>query len=190
MKKIVVGLGNIGAKYAHNRHNVGFMTVDELAARLQANFSLKQNLHAFVASTHVEEEKVYLVKPTTMMNDSGIAVKAVLNYFGGDVNDLIVFVDDIDRDYGQLRIKKSGASGGHNGLKSIVSQIASQEFLRIRIGTGRPAHNPQAVIKHVLGDFSPLQLELVQPEIDNGVSAALDIINGTALNVVTNRYNN
>ncbi|OIK95145.1 aminoacyl-tRNA hydrolase, partial [Oenococcus oeni] len=97
----------------------------------------------------------------TMMNDSGIAVKAVLNYFGGDVNDLIVFVDDIDRDYGQLRIKKSGASGGHNGLKSIVSQIASQEFLRIRIGTGRPAHNPQAVIKHVLGDFSPLQLELV-----------------------------
>lgn len=96
----------------------------------------------------------------------------------------------IDRDYGQLRIKKSGASGGHNGLKSIVSQIASQEFLRIRIGAGRPAHNPQAVIKHVLGDFSPLQLELVQPEIDNGVSAALDIINGTALNVVTNRYNN
>ncbi|MFT8323904.1 aminoacyl-tRNA hydrolase [Oenococcus sicerae] len=188
--KVIVGLGNVGAKYAKNRHNAGFMAIDKLALRLNVKFSLKQNLHAFLAVANVEGQKVYLVKPITMMNDSGIAVKAVLDYFGGQINDLIVFVDDIDRDYGQLRIKKAGASGGHNGLKSIEANIGSREFLRIRIGTGRPAHTAQSVIKHVLGDFTQLQMELVQPKIDDAVLAALDLIQGAALNTVTNRYNN
>lgn len=188
--KVIVGLGNVGAKYAHNRHNVGFMAVDELAARLNAAFSLKQNLHAFLATTLVDSEKVYLVKPTTMMNDSGIAVQAVMHYFNAELDDLIVFVDDIDRDYGQLRIKKSGASGGHNGLKSIEAAIGSQKFIRIRIGTGRPAHTTQAVIKHVLGDFTSLQMDLVQTQIDHAVLAAMDFIDGMALNTITNRYNN
>ncbi|MFT8527319.1 MAG: aminoacyl-tRNA hydrolase [Oenococcus sp.] len=188
--KVIVGLGNIGAKYAHNRHNVGFMAVDELAQRLNTTFSLKQNLHAFIATAVVASEKVYLVKPTTMMNDSGLAVEAVMHYFDAGLDDLIVFVDDIDRDYGQLRIKKSGASGGHNGLKSIESAIGSQKFVRIRIGTGRPAHAAQAVINHVLGDFTKPQMDLVQPQIDQAVLASEDFIKGIALNTITNRYNN
>ncbi|WP_439425342.1 aminoacyl-tRNA hydrolase [Oenococcus alcoholitolerans] len=188
--KIIVGLGNVGQQYANNRHNAGFLALDILSDKLNCSFSLKSDLHAYLAAAFFGGQKIYLVKPTTMMNDSGIAVKAVMSYFKAEIKDLIVIVDDIDRDYGQIRIKKSGLSGGHNGLKSIESAIKSDKYIRIRIGTGRPAHQAQAVIKHVLGDFTAEQMELVRPRLQDAGSAALDLVSGAAFNQVTNKYNN
>lgn len=187
--KLIIGLGNIGDKYKKNRHNVGFMAIDQLAKDLNIEFNLKQNLHGLLAQTKINGESVYLLKPTTMMNESGIAVKAVMDYFDINVKQIAVIVDDIDRPYGVLRIKKKGSSGGHNGLKSIAEHIGTEEFVRIRIGVDRPAHNHNAVINHVLGDFTAKQFEEVEPTIYAAADAAKELLNGTAFNLVTNKFN-
>ena len=152
---IIVGLGNPGIKYEKTRHNVGFMFVDVVAKANSATFKLDKNLEAMVAEIYIKNEKHILVKPITYMNNSGNAVYKVLNYYKKenkiDVNDLIVIYDDMDLPLGSLRIRKNGSSGGHNGMKSIISCINSTEFKRIRIGIGRPENNQ---IDHVLGKFS------------------------------------
>jgi PTH1 family peptidyl-tRNA hydrolase len=183
--KLLVGLGNIGDKYAGNRHNIGFMAIDEVAKVLNLDFSLNTKLHAFIAKGN----GFYLIKPTTFMNDSGIDVKAVMDYFDISVNEIAVLVDDIDRPYGALRIKKNGSSGGHNGLKSIAAHIDTEEFMRIRFGVDRTEHEHNAVFDHVLGNFTKEQLLLVQPALDNAVNASIDLLNGEAINQVSTKYN-
>ncbi|MDR2660457.1 MAG: aminoacyl-tRNA hydrolase [Lactobacillaceae bacterium] len=187
--KLIIGLGNIGIQYSNNRHNIGFITIDQLAYDLKTTFKLENKLHGFLATTKIDDQTVYLLKPTTMMNDSGKAVKAVMNYFNIGVDEIAVIVDDIDRPYGALKIKKNGSSGGHNGLKSIADHIGTEEFIRVRIGVDRPAHEHNAVIKHVLGDFTKEQFEIEKPTILNAADASHDLLMGKALNFVTNKYN-
>ena len=153
MTKLVVGLGNPGSKYHETRHNVGFMAIDLMAKELGLTFSEEKTFKAEVASTFLNGEKVYFVKPTTFMNLSGLAVRALLAYYNIPIEDFIVIYDDLDMEVGKLRFRQKGSAGGHNGIKSIIAETGTQEFDRIKIGIGRPQKG-MTVVNHVLGKFS------------------------------------
>ena len=152
MTKLVVGLGNPGSKYHETRHNVGFMAIDLMAKELGLTFSEEKTFKAEVASTFLNGEKVYFVKPTTFMNESGKAVHALLTYYGLDIEDLLIIYDDLDMEVGKIRLRAKGSAGGHNGIKSIIQHIGTQTFNRVKIGIGRPK-NGMSVVNHVLSTF-------------------------------------
>ena len=152
MTKLIVGLGNPGDKYFETKHNVGFMLVDKMCKELNLKFTADKIFQADIASTFLNGEKVYFVKPTTFMNESGKAVHALLTYYGLDIDDLLVIYDDLDMEVGKIRLRTKGSAGGHNGIKSIIKHIGTQEFKRVKIGIGRPKNN-MSVINHVLGKF-------------------------------------
>jgi PTH1 family peptidyl-tRNA hydrolase len=153
MTKMIVGLGNPGERYEETRHNMGFMTVDVLAQRLGITFSMEKTFTAEVGSAILNGEKIFLVKPQTFMNESGRAVKPLLTYYNLDVIDLVVVYDDLDSEVGRVRLRAKGASGGQRGIKSLIVHLGTQEFKRIKIGIGRPPHDSQRVVNHVLGEF-------------------------------------
>lgn len=146
---LVVGLGNPGEKYLHNRHNIGFMVVDALIDRHKAVLA---NKSSFSADCYKSKDFIFL-KPTTYMNLSGKSVLAVTNFYKPD--DIIVIHDDLDLKFGALKIKRGGGNGGHNGLKSIDAMLGTQ-YVRIRMGIGKPEFKSQ-VSSYVLGDFDTLQ---------------------------------
>lgn len=149
--KLIVGLGNIGREYENTRHNIGFMVVDELTRRLGVSFG-KEDRSAYMAEYRAPE-KILIIKPTTYMNLSGIAVGAYANFYHIDPDNIAVIQDDMDMPVGQLRIRRKGSAGGHNGIKSITEHLGSSEFPRFKIGIGHPARNNKAVISHVLHPF-------------------------------------
>ena len=134
MAKMIVGLGNPGDKYAHTKHNIGFDVLDVMASRLNLTFKRDKTFIADIASTFSNGEKIILVKPVTFMNESGKSVKPLLAYNGLTADDLIVIYDDLDMMVGKLRLRQKGSAGGHNGIKSIITHLGSQEFKRIKIG--------------------------------------------------------
>ena len=133
---LVVGLGNPGNEYEKTRHNIGFMVVDALAARFSIAFTQK-TAHFIYGRGFIEEAKAILIKPLTFMNRSGIAVRDALRRYD-EIENLIVIHDDLDLETGIIRIRKSGSSGGHKGVQSIIDSLGSREFIRIKIGIGRP----------------------------------------------------
>ncbi|MGI8190471.1 aminoacyl-tRNA hydrolase [Streptococcus iniae] len=152
MVKMIVGLGNPGSKYDNTKHNIGFTAIDQMAKKHGINFTEEKNFKALIGSTFINHEKIYLVKPITFMNNSGISVKALLTYYNISVNDMIIIYDDLDMEVGKIRFRQKGSAGGHNGVKSIIAHIGTQEFDRIKIGIGRPKQG-MTVINHVLGKF-------------------------------------
>ena len=152
MTKILVGLGNPGDKYFETKHNVGFMLIDQLAKKQNVTFTNDKIFQADLASFFFNGEKIYLVKPTTFMNESGKAVHALLAYYGLDIKDLLVIYDDLDMEVGKIRLRAKGSAGGHNGIKSIIQHIGTQTFNRVKIGIGRPK-NGMSVVNHVLSTF-------------------------------------
>ena len=153
MTKLLVGLGNPGDKYFETKHNVGFMLIDQLAKKQNVTFTHDKIFQADLASFFLNGEKIYLVKPTTFMNLSGLAVRALLAYYNIPIEDFIVIYDDLDMEVGKLRFRQKGSAGGHNGIKSIIAETGTQEFDRIKIGIGRPQKG-MTVVNHVLGKFS------------------------------------
>jgi PTH1 family peptidyl-tRNA hydrolase len=166
--KIVVGLGNPGREYAATRHNLGFMVVAELARRLSAGSS-RNRFRAVETEAFDGSEKLVLVKPQTYMNLSGISVREILSWYKSPPHDLLVVVDDIDLPFGTLRMRSGGGSGGHNGLKSIIAELGTEAFPRLRIGIGR---GPGHAARQVLTRFNAAELEAL-PEI---VNAAADCV--------------
>ncbi len=164
---LIVGLGNPGAKYAKNRHNVGFMVVDRLIDRLGPTPISKKEFKGEL----FKSQDILLLKPSTFMNLSGQSVLAVKNFYKIPQERIIVIHDDLDLPLGALRFKKGGSSGGHNGLKSIDALVGS-EYLRVRFGIGRPERKEQ-VISYVLSDFTSKELECIDPVLDKAVEAAL-----------------
>ncbi len=150
--KLIVGLGNIGKEYENTRHNIGFMVVEELAKRWNVSFD-KTDRQAMYAEYRAPE-KVLLLKPTTYMNLSGVAVGAYAHFFNVAPDDIAVIQDDMDLPCGQLRIRRKGSAGGHNGIKSIQEHLGTSDFPRFKIGIGHPARNNKAVINHVLHGFA------------------------------------
>lgn len=160
--KLLVGLGNPGSRYEKTRHNIGFMVVDLIAAELGIGISKKQ-CQALVGQGIWQGQKVLLAKPQTYMNNSGEAVLELLNYYQDGITDLIVIHDDLDLDFGRIRFKQGGGTGGHNGLKSISHLLNSPDYDRLKIGIGR---NPEfmKVESYVLSEFLVNEKKLL-PEI-------------------------
>ena len=157
-EKFIIGLGNPGKKYDKNRHNIGFLFLQEFAKQYSSSFLLKNKLRSNYAEFIFEGVTYRLFMPTTYMNNSGEAIRAIIDWFKIEKDKLIIVVDDIDIPLGKIRVRKKGSSGGHNGLKSIINHLNSKEFLRIRIGIGSPPiiekDKKFNTISHVLGNFS------------------------------------
>lgn len=185
--KMIVGLGNIGPKYAKTRHNVGFMVVDSLAEDMQADFAYKEKLAAQIATTRIAQEKVLLVKPTTYMNESGKAIRAISDYFAIDVDDILVVYDDMDLVTGKLRLRQKGSAGGHNGIKSTIAHLGTQNFKRLKIGIDHPKQ--MKVVDWVLSDFTPEQRSDFEIGVNQAKDAILDWLNDDDFMQTMNRFN-
>lgn len=175
MTKLIVGLGNPGEKYQETKHNVGFMLVDKLCKELNLKFTADKIFQAEIASTFFKGEKIYFVKPTTFMNESGKAVQALLAYYGLNQEDLLVIYDDLDMEVGKIRLRAKGSAGGHNGIKSIIKHLGSQDFKRVKIGIGRPKQG-MTVVHHVLGKFDQedkIRILEALDRVDNAVNLYL-----------------
>lgn len=172
MVKMIVGLGNPGSKYNDTKHNIGFMAVDRIVKNLDVNFTEDKNFKAEIGSDFINGEKIYFIKPTTFMNNSGIAVKALLTYYNISIKDMIIIYDDLDMEVGKIRFRQKGSAGGHNGIKSIIAHLGTQEFDRIKVGIGRP-NRRMTVINHVLGKFDKndeIMISNTLDKVDNAVN--------------------
>ncbi|EKD33023.1 MAG: Peptidyl-tRNA hydrolase [uncultured bacterium] len=157
--KIIVGLGNPGKEYEHTRHNIGFMVADSVAKNISAPFKNKPDFRAHIAIGEHDGERAVLVKPDTFMNLSGEAVLRVLDFYKNETIDLIVIHDDADLGIGDIRIKKSGSSAGHNGIKSIMDAIGTDKFTRVRVGIGRPENKSIPLDKWVLAKITKTEFD-------------------------------
>jgi len=189
---LVVGLGNPGEKYAGTRHNVGFMALEQLAKRQNSSFKQQSKLHALAAEVGQGAERLRLLMPQTYMNDSGRSIRAALDWFGFEPDQMLILVDDMDLPLGRLRLRLSGGAGGHNGLRSTIAHLGGQEFPRLRIGIGAPALNPverkQRTVGHVLGRFAVAEQPVLEEVIDE-VLAGLDLIQRLGFERAGNRLN-
>ena len=166
--KIIVGLGNPGREYAATRHNLGFMVVDEVARRHDVS-ERRNRFRSDLLEVFASGEKTVLLKPRTYMNLSGSAVREAVTWYKTPLDDLLVVVDDIDLPFGSMRLRAKGGSGGHNGLKSIIAELGSDEFPRMRSGIGR---GPGHATRQVLSRFSSEE-ERILPTV---LSAAADCV--------------
>jgi PTH1 family peptidyl-tRNA hydrolase len=165
--KLVVGLGNPGREYDGTRHNIGFAALDRLADKLSCSFRNKSRFPAHVAEAEAGDAgKVTLAKPQTFMNRSGSAVQALLVWLKIEPAQVLVVEDDADLPLGQIRLRLSGGSGGHNGLRSIIETLGgNEEFARLRIGIGRSAPLGTDITGHVLGRFAPAEREVAEEAV-------------------------
>ncbi len=177
--RLFVGLGNPGSKFVGTRHNVGFMAIKKLAEQEGASFRKHNKLHGSIAEVGLGINRLFLLMPSTYMNDSGRSVRAALQWFGISVDQLLVIVDDMDIPLGRLRIREKGSAGGHNGLKSIIQHLGTQDFCRLRIGIGGPnlitKERTSHTISHVLGNFRKNEESLME-EVLNEVLKGVRLI--------------
>ena len=184
--KLVVGLGNPGTKYDGTRHNVGFAAVDLLAKRHGARWeAAPRGIDALVARWRADD--VVLAKPLTFMNNSGVAVQSLLQFYKITAEDTLVVFDEAQLETGRLRIRPDGSSGGHNGLKSVIASLGTEQVPRLRIGVGR-GDGRRDLAEHVLAKFEPEEREAIADAIERAADAAdLFVADGPA--VAMNRYN-
>ena len=192
--QIIIGLGNPGSKYSDTWHNLGFMAVDKFAKKNDLNFKAGKGKY-YSAAGFVNFKKVIIVKPVTYMNLSGLAVKEILSYYDADISDLLIVYDDINLDIGLIRIRKSGSAGGHNGIKSIINTLGTNEFPRLRIGfrTDMIASvlnkNPEVLSDIVTSKIPEKMNEEVERSLEksvdsmefmfeNGIDKTMNIFNG------------
>tara|TARA_B100000579_G_scaffold174869_1_gene142572 strand:+ start:228 stop:839 length:612 start_codon:yes stop_codon:yes gene_type:complete len=156
--KLLVGLGNPGAEYYKTRHNVGFMVLEEIARQNNCTFKESKKVYGKTCEIRSGISKTRLLMPSTYMNESGKSVRSAQDWFNFETNQLIVLVDDMDLPLGKIRVRSKGSSGGHNGLKSIINHLGTNEFKRLKIGIGSPSAIQQErkskTVSHVLGRFS------------------------------------
>ena len=171
---IVVGLGNPGARYRNTRHNVGWWCIDELGQRTRAKFR-RTGRHTQIAEVFLGHDAVALAKPLTFVNESGRAVDYLLRRYSTGVDRLLVLLDEMDLSPGRIRIRSRGGAGGHNGLRSIIAAIGTEEFARIRIGVGRPDYRGREV-EHVLSSLPPDELAAVKETVTKAADAVEKIL--------------
>ncbi len=183
--KLIVGLGNIGPKFEKTNHNAGFMVIDDLANRLGVPFK-NRGCDSDFGELKTEADKFIFAKPRTFMNDSGKAVKSLMAKFKIDIASVVVICDDIDLEPGRIRIRKSGSAGTHNGLKSIIAETKSQDFVRVRVGIGKQNEHQD------LADFVLGQMRMTN-EQKQGLTKAADaletFVSGEKIDNVMARFN-
>lgn len=191
MVKIVCGLGNPGSQYQLTWHNLGFGIIDRLVGKLEAGPPIREAWLDYWP-IEVSGRRVYFVKPTTYMNQSGLAGQEALNIFEGNPEELFVISDDFNLPLGKLRIRKKGSAGGHKGLQSIIDQLATTSFPRLRIGIGplpeEARLNPDLVTEFVLNRIKPTEGAIVEEIMSRAVEATLAVVN-KGLDLAINIYN-
>ena len=176
----LIGLGNPGKKYSKSRHNIGFLLLENLSKKYNSNFLLKDKLKSSCSEFKIKNSTYRLFLPNTFMNNSGDAVRAIVDWYKINLDQIFIIVDDKDLPLGKIRFRKKGSSGGHNGLKSIIEKLQTHEFNRIRIGIGSPPSNKEIknfnTISHVLGNIS-LEEKLILDKVYKRVIESLEQIN-------------
>jgi peptidyl-tRNA hydrolase, PTH1 family len=183
---LVFGLGNPGSRYQNTRHNLGFMVVDQISADFQTAMN-KTKFDAAYARARIDDTDVILAKPMTFMNKSGIPVSRFVGFYHVSTQDMLVIHDDIDLDFGRIKIKEKGGDGGHKGIRSIIDAIGKDDFCRLRIGIGRPEAGINAA-DYVLTPFNAAEREMLKHIIARARDAAVTILcNGAKEGM--NRFN-
>lgn len=185
---LVAGLGNPGDEYNMTRHNIGFSTIDYIAGENNVRVK-KLKFKALYGEMTVGGEKVLLVKPQTYMNLSGESIREFCSFFKIPPEQVIIICDDISLPPGKIRLRRKGSAGGHNGLKSIIYQLNSDEFNRIKIGVGSPGHAGYELADYVLGRFSKEEIPTLEDAIIRTHKAVLEIIS-RGIDSAMNKYNN
>jgi PTH1 family peptidyl-tRNA hydrolase len=187
--RLIVGLGNPGAKYARTRHNIGFQLVERLAEKWRAAWNAEKKFQASVARVTRNESQVILALPQTFMNASGEAVQALANFYRVPPGKILVAVDDADLPLGEIRLRANSSSGGHHGLESIEQHLGTREFARLRMGVGRTADGRREIADYVLAPFDKADAALVEAVLtaaagqvecwlDAGIEKAMNQFNG------------
>jgi len=180
-EKYIVGLGNPGKEYKNNRHNIGFLILEQLTKKYESNFVLKNKLKSRYSELNINNFTYRLFLPNTYMNRSGEAVRAIVDWYKLDLDQLFIILDDMDLPIGKIRFRKKGGSGGHNGLKSIIDNLETQNFNRIRVGIGNPkkirdSYNNNNVVSHVLGNISSEE-KLILDKVYSKINKSLEELN-------------
>ena len=193
MKDIyLIGLGNPGKKYSKSRHNIGFLLLQNLSKKYNSNFQLKDKLKSSCSEFIINNSTYKLFLPNTFMNNSGDAVRAIVDWYKINLDQIFIIVDDKDLPLGKIRFRKKGSSGGHNGLKSIIEKLQTNNFNRIRIGIGSPplikGKNNFNTISHVLGDIS-LEEKTILDKVYDRVIKSLEQLNTKKEDFIINELN-
>lgn len=184
---IIAGLGNPGAKYEMTRHNAGFLAMDLLA--IEEGFDIKKlKHHSLVCDAEISGKRCLIMKPQTMMNNSGEAVGEAAKFYKVPPENVIIIYDDITLDVGKTRIRRKGSAGGHNGIKSIIAHLGTESFLRVKIGAGKKPHPDYDIIAWVLGKFPKEQESDLKSALENTTKAIRLLVNGK-IEEAMNLYN-
>ena len=191
-EKYIIGLGNPGKDYVNSRHNIGFLLLKNLSNKYDSNFTLKNKLKSWCSEFKINNCTYRLFLPNTFMNHSGDAVRSIVDWYKIDLDQLYIVVDDIDLPLGKIRYRKKGSSGGHNGLKSIIEKLQTQNFNRIRIGIGSPQSikktNNFNTISHVLGNISSEE-KLILDKVYHQVIESLEQLNTKKEDYIISKLN-
>lgn len=189
---LLIGLGNPGSKYKDTRHNIGFMVLQKLAESQGVNFYQNKKINGEIAELGHGKDKQRLLLPRTFMNESGRSIKSAINWFSLTSKQILVLVDDMDLPLGKIRLRQYGGSGGHNGLKSTIQHLGTQDFSRLRIGIGSPAitisERKEKTISHVLGNFDNKESLIIEKVIKE-VIKELKLMNTLGLEKSINNLN-
>jgi PTH1 family peptidyl-tRNA hydrolase len=183
---IIAGLGNPGSKYAKTRHNAGFMAVDLLAKNEGFEFK-KAKFRALIADEYISGKRCLVMKPQTMMNLSGEAILEAANYYNIPDENIIIIYDDVSLDVGTIRVRRKGSAGGHNGIKSIISCLGSEDFPRVKIGVGKKPTADYDMVSWVLGEIPKEKQEEYSASIKDAVGATEEIIS-SGVDSAMNKY--
>ena len=171
MRKLIVGLGNPGQQYIWNRHNLGFLVLDSFCAQKKGSWRNSASNHGMLSKVVIEDFECSLLMPTTFMNNSGLSVKKMVDRQGIALEDVLVVCDDLSLPFGKMRLRPSGSAGGHNGLKSIIKDLGSNQFARLRMGIDSPQGEVDTV-GYVLANFTPVEKKAL-PDL---INHALDCV--------------
>ena len=183
---LIVGLGNPEEEYDKTRHNMGFCTINKVAKELNIKVN-KSKFNGLYGTGVINEEKVILLKPQTYMNLSGEAVKAFVEFYKIDIDNIIVIYDDVDVEKGKIRIRKKGSAGSHNGMKSVTQMLQTENFTRIRVGIGKPDF-PNDMINYVIGAMPDGEMEKLEPGIEMAKEAVIEALKN-GIDSAMNKFN-
>ena len=183
---LIVGLGNPEEEYSNTRHNMGFDVINKLAKKYEIDIN-RTKFNAIYGNGIIEGEKVILIKPQTYMNLSGQSVKEFLNFYKIQIEELIVVYDDMDVEKSDIKIRKKGGPGSHNGMKSVVYELKNEDFPRVRVGIGKPMYAEEK-INYVIGKLTKEEATLLETGVDKAVVAVKEILK-SGIDIAMNRYN-
>lgn len=183
---LIVGLGNPENEYSHTRHNMGFDTINQIAKNNNIEIT-KNKFKGILENTIIQNQKVILLKPQTYMNLSGQSVKEVAEFYNLKPEEIIVIYDDIDIEKGHIKIRKKGGAGSHNGMKSVVEELQSTDFARIRVGIGQPEFKSD-MINYVIGKVSQEEQEILQQGVEKAAKAVEEILKN-GIDIAMNKFN-